>query len=253
LAMDGIRDKAWERGIAVWSAVTGGKSDVEQAIFRQIDSDRLVGLIYGTINTRRVAPLDLPRSLPTVLLNCYLTDHSLASVVPAEVVGGLNATQRLINAGHRRIAYINGEPWMDASRDRLKGYRRAMASADLPVDPELVRNGNWEPAAGYEQTLELLALNTPPTAIFCGNDMMALGCYRALGERGLIVPKDMAVIGYDDREIARHMQPPLTTVLLPHYEMGAEAADLLFDLIANAGQTPSLLKVEGRLIERHSV
>jgi LacI family transcriptional regulator len=80
-----------------------------------------------------------------------------------------------------------------------------------------------------------------------------LGCYRALGERGLIVPKDMAVIGYDDREIARHMQPPLTTVLLPHYEMGAEAADLLFDLIANAGQTPSLLKVEGRLIERHSV
>jgi LacI family transcriptional regulator len=253
LAMDGIREKAWERGIAVLSAATRGNSEAEQAIFRQLLSEQVVGLIYGTINTRRIDPLNLPRVVPTVLLNCYLADHSLPSVVPAEVIGGFTATQRLIAAGHRRIGYINGEPWMDASRDRLKGYRRALAGADIAFDAELVCNGNWEPSAGYEQTRQLMALDAPPSAIFCGNDLMALGCYEALRELGKAIPADVAVIGYDDREIARYIHPPLTTVVLPHHDMGVEAADLLFDRIAQPATRPGQIKVEGKLIDRGSV
>ena len=191
--------------------------------------------------------------MPVVLLNCYVADHSLASVLPAEVIGGQMATQRLIDAGHRRIGYINGEPWMDASRDRLKGYRRALAGADIPFDADLVRNGNWEPSAGYEHTRVLMALERPPTAIFCGNDPMALGCYEALKELGLVIGRDIAVIGYDDREIARYIHPPLTTILLPHYEMGVEAAEWLLDLAARPQVPAAQVKVEGRLIERASV
>src|SRR6185312_3342088 len=122
---------------------------------------------------------------PTVLLNCYVADRSLPSIVPAEVLGGRTATERLIRAGHRRIGLIEGEPWMDASRDRLKGYRQALASHEIPFDPVLVRPGNWEPSAGYEQTIVLMNLPQPPTAIFCANDLMALGCYEALKEMGL--------------------------------------------------------------------
>jgi LacI family transcriptional regulator len=252
LAMDGIREKAWERGIAVLSAATRGNSEAEQAIFRHLLSEQVVGLIYGTINTRRIDPLNLPRAVPTVLLNCYLADHSLPSVVPAEVIGGLAATQRLIAAGHRRIGYINGEPWMDASRDRLRGYRRALASADIAFDSTLVRNGNWEPSAGYEHTRALMQVPSPPTAIFCSNDMMALGCYEALWELGRRIPDDVAVVGYDDREIARHLRPPLTTVVLPHYAMGIDAVECLLDVAA--GHTvPPQIKVEGQLIERRSV
>ena len=252
LALDGIREKAWERGMPVWSVATHGTSEAEQTIFRQLLADEVVGLIYGAINTRRIDAPALPRALPTVLLNCYVADHSLSSIVPAEVVGGLMATQRLIAAGHRRIGYINGEPWMDASRDRLRGYRRALAAADLIFDATLVRNGNWEPSTGYEHTKALMSLSAPPTAIFCSNDLMALGCYDALKELGLGIPRDVAVIGYDDREIAQSVHPPLTTVLLPHYEMGIEAAECLLDLIDGA-KTPTQIKVEGKLIERSSV
>ena len=142
---------------------------------------------------------------------------------------------------------------MDASRDRLRGYRRALADAVIAFDPDLVLNCNWEPSAGYEHTRTLMALPVPPTAIFCGNDLMALGCYEALKEMGLSIPKDIAVIGYDDREIARYLHPPLTTVRLPHFDVGVEAAQLLFDLIAHPGAPPAQVKVEGGLIERQSV
>jgi LacI family transcriptional regulator len=238
--------------MAVASVTTGGNVEAEQAAFRQLLSDRVVGLVYGTINTRRVERPVLPRALPTVLLNCYVADHGLPSIVPNEVLGGLTATQRLLAAGHTRIGYINGEPWMDASRDRLRGYRRALASADIAFDSNLVRNGNWEPSAGYEHTHALMKMPSPPTAIFCSNDMMALGSYEALWELGRRIPDDVAVIGYDDREIARHLRPPLTTVVLPHYAMGIDAVECLLDVVA--GHTvPPQIKVEGQLIERRSV
>jgi LacI family transcriptional regulator len=252
LALDGISEKAWEHGIPVCAATTRGDGDIEQAVLREMSSRPLLGLIYGTINTRRIERLALHRDVPIVLLNCYLSDHTLPSFVPAEVAGGHTATQHLIAAGHRRIGFINGEPWMDASRDRLKGYRRALANADIGFDAELVRHGNWEPSAGYERTRELMALPLPPTAIFCGNDIMALGCYEALKEMGHRIPEDVAVVGYDDRELAQYMRPPLTTVLLPHYEMGAEAAEYLIEHAARPKTGPMQIKVEGQLVERRS-
>ncbi|MDB5561109.1 MAG: LacI family transcriptional regulator [Hyphomicrobiales bacterium] len=253
LALDGAREKAWEHGITIAAAATRGDADIEQAVLRQMQGQKLIGLIYGTINTRRVEPPPFPGGIPTVLLNCYLADRSLPSVVPAEVVGGHTATARLAAAGHRRIGFINGEAGMEASRDRLKGYRQALATADLHFDADLVRSGNWEPSAGYEQTRALMALASAPTAIFCGNDLMAMGCYEALKEMGFSIPRDVAVIGYDDREIAQYMHPPLTTVVLPHTEMGAVAAEYLIDQAARPMRRPTQIKVEGQLVERQSV
>jgi len=145
-------------------------------------------------------------------------------------------------------------PGMEASRQRLKGYRRALATADLPFDPDLVRDGNWQPISGYEGAHALMRLPSRPTAIFCGNDLMAVGCYEALRELGLRIPDDIAVMGYDDREIARHLHPPLTTVLLPHFEMGTIAAELLFDMAAaRLAARPDQIKVECPIVERKSV
>jgi LacI family transcriptional regulator len=253
LAMDGAREKAWEYGLTITAASTRGDPSLEHAVLQGILAQPLVGLIYGTIHTRRIEQLDLPRRVPTVLLNCYLSDRSLPSVLPAETLGGHTATERLIRAGHVRIGMINGEPRMDASRDRLKGYRQAHASADLQIDPALIRNGNWEPSEGYHHTLDLMALEQPPTAIFCANDMMAFGCYEALKELGLRIPEDIAVMGYDDREIAQYMHPPLTTVVLPHFEMGSIAAEFLIEQMARPTRRTSQIKVEGNLIDRGSV
>jgi LacI family transcriptional regulator len=253
IALDAVRDKAWEHGLTISAAVTRGDAEMEQAVLAQMATQPLLGLIYGTIHTQRISASPPLYRLPTVLLNCYVADHSLPSVIPGEVGGGHTATERLIRAGHRRIGYINGEALMDASRDRLKGYRRALATADLPFDPQLVCPGNWEPSAGYEQTIALMRLSDPPTAIFCANDLMAIGCIEALKELGRRVPEDVSVIGYDDREIAQFTHPPLTTVLLPHYEMGAEAANYLIEHAGRPSPRPAQIKIECPLVERNSV
>ena len=253
LALDGARERAWASGLTLSVAVTRGDAEMERAIVAKVLAQPLLGLIYGKIHTLRIEPQPFLFMKPTVLLNCYLADQSLPSVVPAEVAGGRIGAGRLVRGGHRRIGFINGEPWMEASRDRLKGYRQALASADLPFDADLVRNGNWEPSAGYQRTLELMRLANPPTAIFCANDLMAIGCYDALRELGLAIPDDVAVVGYDDRETARFMHPPLTTVVLPHFEMGATAVDLLINRSSRSTTRPPQIKEEGPLVERSSV
>ena len=176
-----------------------------------------------------------------------------SSVVPAEVAGGHMATETLIEAGHRRIAFINGEPWMDAARDRLSGYRRALASHDIAYDAALVREGDWQLASGYEHTLSLMRLKPRPSAIFCANDLMALGCLEALRKLDLAVPGAISVIGYDDQEVSRHTHPPLTTLVLPSYEMGRLAVEMLLAEARDPASLRRRLKVEGRIVERASV
>ncbi len=253
IALEGARDKAWEQGLTINVAVTRGDAEMEQAVQAQLLDQPLLGLIYGTIQTRQIEPRPALFRLPTVLLNCYAAENTLTSIIPGEVLGGRTATERLIQAGHRRIGLIEGEVWMDASRDRLKGYRQALAGHDIPFDAELVRPGNWEPSAGYEQTRALMQLAKPPTGIFCANDMMALGCYEALKEMSLRIPEDVSVVGYDDREIAKFMRPALTTILLPHFEMGAIAADMVMNYASRPKARAGQIKIECPLVERLSV
>ncbi len=253
IGFDGVREKAWEHGLTVTVMVTRGDAEMEAAALAQLAARPLLGLVYATINTRLVEPPAGLLRLPTVLLNCHAANGSATSVVPGEVAGGHAATDVLIRAGHRRIGYINGEASMEASRHRLRGYRQALATADLPFDPDLVFEGNWQPLSGYEGTLALMALPSSPTAIFCGNDLMAVGCYEALRELGLTIPKDVAVMGYDDREIAQHLHPPLSSVLLPHFEMGSIAAEILIDAAAGSARLPRQIKVECPIVRRKSV
>jgi len=251
--LDGVRERAWENGLTVVAGIYHSDEGLEEAVLERLLRQPLVGLVYGTILTRRIRPLPQFYQLPTVLLNCSVPDHSVASVVPGELLGGYVATLHLIRAGHRRIAHIHGQSWTDPSRDRLSGYRRALAEYDILFDPALVRPGNWEPPTGHAQTVALMDLPDPPTAIFVANDMMAVGCYDALKERGLRVPEDISVVGYDDREIAQFMRPPLTTVVLPHHEMGFQAAAALIDgQVRPEGRQPQI-KVECTLVDRTSV
>jgi LacI family transcriptional regulator len=173
--------------------------------------------------------------------------------VPSELLGGYTATMHLIENGHSRIGFINGEHWIEAAADRLKGYRQALSTADIPFDPVLVRAGDWQVAAGYEHALGLLDLPQRPTALFCANDLMAIGALDAARERKLTVPRDLSIVGYDDQDIARYTHPPLTTVLLPNYEMGRWAADsLIAQVRSNLSSTP-VIKMECPLVARDSV
>ena len=254
VSIDGARELAWENGALVIVASTLNDPDLESRVYDYVLGHDVTGFIHASIMTREVTVPDALVDRPAVLLNCYTSDRRLPSVVPGEVAGGHTATARLIRSGHRRIGFINGEEWMEAAEDRFKGYRQALASADLPFDEELYRAGDWQLHSGDVHTRSLMALADPPTAIFCANDRMAVGCYQALASLGLRIPDDVSVIGYDDEEVARQLTPQLTTVVLPHREMGRWAVEYLFNHAHEpASERYPSVKLECPLVERHSV
>ncbi len=220
ISIEGVQEEAWKQNVIVETVMTGGDKDYETAVLRKWAADRVEGVVYGSILTRRVSPPDALAKHKAVLLNCYDPESRFPSVVPAERRGGEAAARMLIEAGHRRIAFITGENWMEASDQRLEGYERALRAADIPIDPNLIVQGNFLPSGGRTATLRLLDGPVRPDVIFCANDLMAVGCYEALKERGETVGGSICVMGYDDQEIAQHLSPALSTVLLPHREMG---------------------------------
>jgi len=227
ISIDGAQEEAWKQNVILEVVMTGGQRDYEAAVLRKWARDRVRGVIYGSILTRLVAPPDALAGHRAVLLNCHDAEGRFPSVVPAERRGGEAATAALIAAGHRRIAFISGEPWMEASEQRLEGYERALRAAGVPLDPSLVVEGNFMPSGGRTATLRLMAGPRRPDAIFCANDLMAIGCYEALKERGERIGETIAVMGYDDQEVAQHLSPGLSTVLLPHRAMGQLCAQAL--------------------------
>ncbi|MDE3176074.1 MAG: LacI family DNA-binding transcriptional regulator [Pseudomonadota bacterium] len=254
VSLDGVRDAGWESGFLVAAHVTRSSPDLEAMTIESILRDpSVMGVIYSTIFTRRVSPPSALFKLPTVLLNCH-ADRRAHAIVPGEVAGARVATQYLLSKGHRRIGFINGEPWMEASVDRLEGYRQALADAGVAFDPDLVRDGDWLPLQGYQLGMELLASPDAPSAIFCANDLMAMGALEAASKLGLRVPDDLSIMGYDDQELARYTHPPLSTLVLPNYEMGRRAAELLIDLAFHQKKLrPMTIEIDGPLIERNSV
>jgi len=172
------------------------------------------------------------------------------SVVPDDHYGATLAVRHLVSLGHRRIAYINGPETWYTSRTRYAGYRDELACHAIPVESGLVQPGDWELESGYQATGNLLRLDHPPTAIFAANDLMALGSIYAVQDAGLNVPKDMAVVGYDNRDFAQIVRPRITTVVMPVYEMGRVATESLLEQIADGREEVEETRVRGELIVR---
>jgi LacI family transcriptional regulator len=255
IAADGVREFTWNSGDIVSTYNCHADPLMEERTIDAVLRSKPAAIIYSTVRTGAV---EVPKALyeadvPVVLVNCYSKDHAFPAVIPGDVAGGARATELLISAGHRRIAHITGEEWMEVSKDRLRGYRGALATADLAFDPELVREGNFQLSSGYEATLSLMKMARPPTAIFCGNDAMALGCYEALKELGLSIPQDVSVVGFDDDEIASHLMPKLTTLTFPRHQMGSWAAERALAAGHDRAASHHVVKIECELVERESV
>lgn len=179
-------------------------------------------------------------------------DDGIPSVSAAHASGARSATDHLIRLGHRRIGLIKGFAGWTATEERVAGYRTALASAGLPLLPELVVEGQFNAESGYEAAGCLLDLADRPTAIFASNDNTAVGVLRAAHERGLRVPEELSVVGFDDTDIATNVLPRLTTVRQPLAELGRTAVSLLNRMIE--GQSTEALRVElaTRLVVRES-
>jgi LacI family transcriptional regulator len=248
----GAQEVVMAAGKILVLADTGGRSDLEATILELMLRWKVDGIIYATVYHREVDVPEAIASVPCVLADCFNRDHSLPSVIPDEVQGGRVATEPLLEHGHRRIGFINGPPDRPASAGRLRGYRDALEKYGVDFDPQLVRSGDWWQEGGYQCAMQLMTMADPPTGLFCANDLMAMGAYDALRELQLKIPSDVAVVGFDDRDIiAPHLRPALTTVALPYHEMGRWAANHL--LSASADIAAPQVRLECPLVVRDSV
>ncbi len=260
--IEGAQARAWEAGLLLLTVNTGGDKALEKSSLETMLSYKVAGVVYAGMYHR---VLEVPEALgevPAVVLNSRDRSGRLPSIAPDEELGGYTATRRLLDAGHRRIAMINiGIPddvGLPAAAGRRAGFLRALAEAAIAPDPRLLCNGEGEVPGGYANTLELMALEEPPTGIFCANDRTAWGAYQALDSLGLRVPEDVSVVGFDNQEtLAPNLRPGLTTLELPFVEMGRRAVELVLAgaaFGAGGGSGPGrteLLKCP--LIERQSV
>lgn len=211
---------------------TDGRVEKEAAYTRLLLEKRVDGIIYTSVKIEATDLSELRRyGIPFVLAGRALPNFDSDLVIVDDELGGFQATQHLLELGHRRIGYIRGTPGASATEDRQKGYERALTQAEVEVDPDLIVEGDFKQEGGYKAAKTLLSLPERPTAIFAANDFMAIGALEALYEANLRVPEDIALVGFDDISFARLHTIQLTTVAQPKYELGAIAARLLLGRI----------------------
>lgn len=261
--VEGIERTAYPHGYSLILAASGDVPEREIAAVEMLRSKRVDAVI---VTSSRVGALHQARlaaaGVPVILLNSHSPGGmlnaapSLAySVRVDDVHGGRLAAEHLLGLGHRRVAHITGPVGHSPSIDRLAGYRAALAAAGLPYDPALVIGGTGRLDGGGEALRALLALQEPPTAVFCYNDMTAIGVLAAVRQAGIAVPRDLAVVGFDDVPYAAYVVPALTTVAQPLFELGERAMQMALALIVCDGGAPCKVTdvvLQGRLIVRES-
>jgi DNA-binding LacI/PurR family transcriptional regulator len=248
----GIEDAANEHDHSVLLANSNAQPDRELKVVRAFEERRVDGIIVTSSRVGAIYAESLTRTqVPIVLLNNQHPSEFMHSVLIDNLAASAEATQHLIGLGHSRVAYIGDRFGCQSDTERFGGYRSALDHAYLPFQPEYVVHGDGKPDGGMAAMGALLALSNPPTAVFCYNDMTALGAMRAIAERGLRIPEDLSVTGFDDLFVAQYSSPPLTTVRQPMRFMGRLALETLMKLLEGASTQPTV-KVPGELIVRGS-
>lgn len=192
------------------------------------------------------------RGFPYVLIDHGGVDARGPAVGATNRQGAYDAVSYLIDLGHRRIGCITGNLMMGSGTERLEGYRAALSELGLPLDPALVREGDFHQPFGYDRAREMLAMSEPPTAIFAGNDVSAFGVMEAVRDAGLAIGTDISIIGFDDIPAASSVHPPLTTVRQPLVEMGALATRMLLAAIDDPARPVEHIDLPTALVVRAS-
>lgn len=235
----GAQDAASERGWVLVLMTSGNDPAVERREIEVLRQQQVDGILYATMYHRHVTPPAQLTAGPLVLVDARSDDPTIPAVVPDETEGGYAAGMELIRQGHRDVGFINSRDDIPAAHGRLTGFRAALEEAGLPYQPEWMIVEASDTPGGYRAARQLLDKPHRPTALFCFNDRMAMGAYRAAAEAGLTIPTDLSIISFDNQElIAEGLHPGLTTMALPHYEMGAWAVRTMIDMINTGRPAP---------------
>ncbi|KYD29086.1 hypothetical protein B4109_1707 [Geobacillus stearothermophilus] len=248
----GIEAVALKHGYQVLLGDTQNDARLEEQYLNVLPQRQVDGMIFLTARIRKELMEEMARQFPIVLACEYLEGADIPTVSIDNISSARKATEHLIRLGHCRIAHLSGPMNIILSRDRLRGYQQALAQHELEADAALVQEGDFTYESGYNLTLKLLALEKPPTAIFAANDEMAIGAIKAVRHRGGRVPDDVAVVGFDDIQMASIFEPSLTTIAQPMFEIGQKAMELLLALIEGTSARRRQLVLPDRLVIRDS-
>ncbi len=250
--LSGIEEVAGDHGYSVFLANSNAEPAREVRVVRGFQERRVDGII---VMASRVGAMHVPMlstmRVPIVLINNQHPSEFVHSVNIENLAASEEATRHLIGLGHRRIAYVGDRNGSHSDTERFGGYRRALESADIPFDPTLVVHGDAHPESGMKSAAQLLSLPVPPTAIFCYDDMTAVGAIREIHDRGKRVPDDVSIIGFDDLPIVQYTEPPLTTIRQPMARMGRIAMETMLELLAGS-KSSHHVRVAGELVIRAS-
>jgi LacI family repressor for deo operon, udp, cdd, tsx, nupC, and nupG len=255
--VQGAEDTAQRNNYSVILASSASEPERELAAVEMLRAKRVDGVI---VTSSRVGALYLEHleriGAPVVLVNNHneQSGRYTFSVSVDNRHGGHLATAHLIKRGHRRIAYVSGPADHSDDAERLAGYRQALDEVGIPFDLALVLPGNGRLDGGERALPPLMSLAEQPTAVFCYNDMTAVGLLSAARRAGLSVPGDLAVVGFDDIPMAAHVCPPLTTIAQPQRDMGRQAMKMALALMAADDSATSFsdVIVQGKLVVRES-
>lgn len=249
----GAEDVAQANGYALAVFNTDEDPKREASCLSVVSAERSAGLVLASTN-QAAESLDhvIRLGIPVVAIDRRVTDLTSDLVTVDNGTAAYEAVTHLIDWGHRRIAIVGGPEAVSTAEERRVGYERALRDHRVAIDPDLVRRGNLRESGGRSETLALLNLAEPPTAIFSVNNLTTLGVIRALREHGVRVPEQISLVAFDDLPIGDLLDPPVTVVKQPTYQIGAKAAELLLRRIGDPAAAVQEVLLSARLVVRGS-
>lgn len=251
-----VEEHCYQQGYSLFLSNTQNEPEKIQNHLDMLIKKRVDGvLVMCSEYTRDSLELFNGTNIPMVVMDWGKADDHSDRILDNSFEGGYLATQHLIENGHKDIGVIAGHLSKTLSKERYEGFLKAMHKANLPVRQEWIYEGDFEPESGFEQMNNLLRLEKLPTAIFCFSDTIALGAISALSEKGLSVPSDMSIIGYDNIHSSRFYSPPLTTIHQSKSRLGVKALNILLERIKidKTQYQPQTIEFHPELVLRRSV
>jgi LacI family transcriptional regulator len=252
----GVLDALREDGKLLMMMNSGGEDELEIEQIEALLSRQIEGIIYATMRHKVIRAPELLQEIPCILLNCRDAGKLCYSIIPDDFMGGFTATEELIKRGYSCIGMINTSEHVPATELREQGFRKALSDHGMTFKGDRIYYGeDGNAKTGYDGAKQLLAIHPEMDALFCFNDRVAMGAYDAVRQLNRKIPQQLAIIGFDDfTVISESVHPPLTTMQLPHYEMGMKAGRQLVKMIRQPRWKPAsrILKVPIPLVLRES-
>ena len=230
-----VEDVAYEHQYGVFLCNSDEDIEKERLYIDLLHAERVAGVVISpTCETGNPSRKLVEANTPVVTVDRRMLDLEVDTVIIDNVGAAFDIVSHLISDGYRRIAAVVGPPTTTTGRERLEGYTQALKAHGLPVLSQLVRSGLAKENLGYQSTGELLDQPEPPTALFTGNNLLTVGALRAIHERGLCIPDDVALVAFDEMNWMSLVRPELTVVAQPTYELCLTAAELLLKRIEDS-------------------